>query len=324
LVPLEDINNILLNNNQSTTSINQFEALGILNLIFSAKEDFRARLTLAHRFYYGYGLAKDCHQSATYYKLSANEYFLEHEAGKKYTSDRDLLNDEESYSKKQKQDEILNYYKYSADKGITSSQLVVAHAYLAGGKYFEKNPEMAKKYFEKAASLGEREAYGGLGNIYLKGIGVKPDYEKAKHYFEIGANLKDGGSYVGLGKMHLHGKGVPINEFLALQYFNKSSISNFPEGLYNLGLMYLTGKGVSQHYQNAFNLLLAASTKGYVLANYFLGEMYLNGYGILRNCDTAVKYYKSVAEKTSHSIILDEAFENYNDGDYLDSLLKYI
>lgn len=83
----------------------------------------------------------------------------------------------------------------------------------------------AIEYYTKSADKGLSLAQCRLGQLYLQGIGIEPDYHKA---FEL---------------------------------FSKAATRN-SDALYELGQLYLTGKGVEKNTNTALELFLDALEKG--------------------------------------------------------------
>jgi SEL1 protein len=192
-----------------------------------------------------------------------------------------------------------------------------------GIRGFEQNSDIAREHFEIAAEAGENEAFGPLGNMYLKGIGVNQNNETALKYFKIGSEKGDLTSLNGLGYMYANGFGVEKDLKKAAEFFEKSSNKGNPEGQYNLGLFYMTGQGVPLNYKNAYNLMTAAAAQHQTLANYYLGIMHLKGLGASKDCELAVKFLKTVSDRSPISRIMDDAYELFLEGDFTNSLLKY-
>eukprot|EP01080_Neovahlkampfia_damariscottae_P004750 gene4750-8332_t len=300
------------------------KSLALLNFVSSAYiEDIRSQILLGYKFYKGYGVVKDCQKASKYYSNAAAFAKKYYEKGGAPFTEKVKLDDENAISFKQSQADIMDYYQYSANKGVSSSHLILGYANMYGIRGFEQNSEAARTHFESAAEAGENEAYGPLGNMYLKGIGVKQDNETAMKYFEKGSEKGDLSSYNGLGFIYANGFGVEKDLTKAAKYFEMSSNKGNPEGQYNLGLFYMTGKGVTLNYKNAYNLMTAAAAQHQTLANYYLGVMHLKGLGATKDCELAVKFFKTIVDKGPHTKIMDEAYDLYLSGDFLESLLKY-
>lgn len=84
-------------------------------------------------------------------------------------------------------------------------------AYIAetGFYYYESRRfELALKYYEMAAELGEKSVYPGLGYIWYYGRTGKCDYEKAFRWFTLAAENGDIQSEYKLADMYKNGYGV--------------------------------------------------------------------------------------------------------------------
>ena len=300
------------------------EIQSLTNLIYSSLGGTTAaHIALGYRHLYGHGVPKSCKTAAHYYSMAADDLVEEFSDGKIPVVEHVRLNDETAIQNKQSQDDVMEYYQYSASKGSSSSKLIVGYAMMYGLRGFEQNGDMARRLFEQAAEAGEYEAYGALGNMYLKGVeGITRNNETAYKYFKKGAEKKDPGSLNGLGKMFLEGatneEGKYILEpdyVMAANFFNKSAAAGSSEGQYNLGMLYFEGKGVKKSFKQALQLLTGAAQHGQILGRYQLAKMYLYGLGTSKNCDVAIKFYKSVVEKASWTSIMDIAFDKYVSGE---------
>lgn len=236
------------------------------------------------------------------------------------------MTDQTALQQKQTQEDVMDYYQYSAEKGSASSQLIVGYAHMYGLRGMQQNGQLARQFFERAAQAGEFEAYAALGNMYAKGLGgIAQNNASAFKYFEKGAKVNDAASLNGLGYMYLHGSTghykLERNYQLAAHYFNESASQGNSEAQYNLGVMYLTGIGVGRNYQKALHLLTLSAHQGQIMARYQLGLMYLDGLGTAPDCEVAVKFLKNVVEKGSWTHIMELAFEKYLQGDEMHTAL---
>lgn len=299
-------------------------SLSLLNFLSSSMSgNTKSAMALGYKYFKGYQVEPDCKRAAKLYQIAADETKESIENGAAPFVEKVKLEDDDSLSQKQTLTDVMEYYKYSAQKGVSTSQLIYGYANLYGLRGVNQNIEQAIKYFEMAASAGESEAYGPLGNMYLKGIGVEKDFEKAKSYFTKGIAKGDPNSFNGLGNMYLNGIGVTMDVSKAFTYFNASSSKGNPEGQYYYGYLFLKGIGTPINYKNAFNLFTVSAQQHNVLAYYQLGVMALNGLGMSTDCNSAVKFFKMVAEKGPTSGLLDQGYNSFLEGNYRDSFLYY-
>lgn len=313
-------------------------ALAIVNYEFSSMAgNPKSAMANGYRHLFGYGFPKSCDMAVMYYKAAAEKVVDELTSGKKSFLEKLRLNDEVAIQEKQSQEDVMDYYEYSANKGVTQSQLIVGYANLYGLRGVPQNPDIAREYFERAAAAGEPEAFAPLGNMYAKGIGVPQNNLTAYKYFKMGADRGDGSSMNGLGSLYIQGAGVPKDYKMAAYWFNKSASTGNPEGQYNLGLLYasklylntqsdceLDGLGVPKNYRIAINLFQASAAQGQTMSHFKLGEMHLKGLGVPKSCDVAVQFFKFVAERAPWLEQMETAYRFYQNQDFKDSFLLYL
>jgi len=98
-----------------------------------------------------------------------------------------------------------------AERGDVNAQLELGHAYSKGEKV-DKNYEISKDFFEKAAAQGDPEAMTALGIIYFLGRGVTQDYVKSRELFEKAVNQGYLPALQCLSKIYKEGLGVAKDE----------------------------------------------------------------------------------------------------------------
>ena len=91
---------------------------------------------------------------------------------------------------RQKEEDVIQYIQYNADRGDASLQMILGYSYMWGLRGLEQDPVQAEHYFKLAASRGEAAAYGALGSIHAQGMVaenfLQRDYSKAEEYFKKG------------------------------------------------------------------------------------------------------------------------------------------
>lgn len=81
--------------------------------------------------------------------------------------------------------------------------------------------------------------------LYRKGIGVRKNAELALKYFQKAANLGNIDGLFSVGMMYFTGEGMRRNYKRALDYFSRAAASNHPEACGYLAYMYTEGLGVN-------------------------------------------------------------------------------
>ncbi|MBU2938561.1 SEL1-like repeat protein [Lacinutrix sp. C3R15] len=200
-------------------------------------------------------------------------------------------------------------------KGITNVKTVEEEnediafdLYRKGEKSFENHDfSKALQFFDKAKSLGYKDAYYYLSHIYYTGLSVKVDYKKAYTYAKEGYDLGSIPATYQLGKYLANGTGVTKNKTEANRLFQKEyqikwfkdqySKYKTPFHAYAIGYMYSEGYGgVQKDEEIAVMWYKHAAVSGSLTAIGNLGVLYEEGNGISKDIIEAVKYYRKAAE----------------------------
>ena len=142
--------------------------------------------------------------------------------------------------------------------------------YLTQFKEVEPNMALARKWFQKAADLGDAFAQVCVGVMYKhgpkKGYDVAQDYGLALQFFEKAAAQDDAGGQFNLATMFADGRGVPQSTTDARQYYELAAAQGHSEAQNNLGLMYEEGDGVPRNWDKAMDLYEQSAKQGNIVA----------------------------------------------------------
>ncbi|KAH0792540.1 chitin synthase regulatory factor chr2 [Histomonas meleagridis] len=184
--------------------------------------------------------------------------------------------------------EAIKYFKLSADKGDSKSQLFYGKLLYEGDK-LPKDKNDALYYLKLSERNGNENASLILGKIY-------ENDNNMKEAFNIYKSLADKDipeACYEAGKILFYGTGIPKDEINGIKYLEKSANSGFKEAKYLLGTIYQEGSNVvKKDSHKAIELLksipLTNSNAIYELAkaNESIG-----------NIDESKKYYKEAADK---------------------------
>ncbi len=116
-----------------------------------------------------------------------------------------------------------------------------------------------------------------LGDLYLDGMGEKPQLKKAFYFYQKAARTGDIHSMVELGVFYEQGKGTKKNIGKAINWWYKASKVKNEKALFCLGKLYEEGKFVSSDQRQAEVFFTEAAQKGSPEASQHLGKMYLTG-----------------------------------------------
>lgn len=287
--------------------------------------DVVASTELGERYYSGIGTEKDIDTAIAYFIKAADAGYpiAEFILGKLYDEGQYVEHDSHR---------AMEYYQKAADKGYPQAQYALGQMYYLGQdceksdtealywilKAAEKleapdiyivlamiykdssddeirNEDKAFEYAEKAADMGEENAYNLLGTFYELGCGVQQNYEKAIQYYELAAENGVEIAYLNIGAFYQAGIGVPRDEQKAVEYFQYGANSGNMYCLNALGMCYKNGTGVSQDYEKAFELFLNAAYAGNFAGEVNVGLAYDEGQGTPEDKVEAKKWFTLAA-----------------------------
>jgi SEL1 protein len=281
-----------------------------------------ADLTLGYKYAFGHDVVKSCPKAANKYQGVAKIVSEMPEP----RQEQDLIRLSEtmdSSNERTKEDDIVQFYQYSADIGDPAAQVTMGTLYLQGAYGVPRDYHHAFDYFQQAANRGDVAGISNLGFMYAQGLGTDQDNETAIKLYREAANKGNAQAQTNLGFMYWNGYGVQESYSEALRYFKLAADQGYAEAQVNLGTMYYTGEGVKQDFGKALSYFSLAAQQGNLLAVYNLAEMHHHGLGTPASCLLAVQLYKKVAEKGPWSEIIEKAHKLFINGEYESSLLRY-
>ena len=187
-------------------------SLALTLLYLSSQKNSYAKLALGNKYYRGIGVQKNLDIATNYYREEAYNAVEYHNKINRpnHIEKINLISKEYmsfKYSSKEvgSVDDIIEYYKLEAKKGLISYILNLGKRYLFG-QDVEQDFEQAHYYFEYGASLNDTNCKYFLGELYLNGWGVETNYTKAYDiFFDTISFAKSANS---LGYMYYYGYGV--------------------------------------------------------------------------------------------------------------------
>jgi len=95
------------------------------------------------------------------------------------------------------------------------------------------------------AELGDVDAQGKLGLIYLRGLDVPQDYQEAARWLLAAANQGHSMAQYSLGGMYYTGEGIPQDYEEAIRWYQASAKQGNVLAQNNLGWLYATAEDLS-------------------------------------------------------------------------------
>lgn len=172
---------------------------------------------------------------------------------------------------------ILSYAQRAAVTEWTPEAEKSAQAFVDSLRFLPSNPKVIEQaglivrgdtphdavaLLAPAAEEGDVEAAVFLGNLYLYGRKMDPDYEAARKWLEIAA--KDGrpDAMYNLGAMYDKAVGMPRDLTTAIKWFTLAADQRDAQAQLNIALLYLNGDGVPKDIATAELWLKRAAGNG--------------------------------------------------------------
>lgn len=112
----------------------------------------------------------------------------------------------------------MKMFKPLADKNNVAAQVNLGNLYMKGWGV-EPNYLLARHWYLKAAEQGERMAQTKLGILYYYGLGVDRDPLQAARWFQKAANQGETSAQTILGSLYSSGDGVIMNRSMAFYWY---------------------------------------------------------------------------------------------------------
>jgi TPR repeat protein len=187
-------------------------------------------------------------------------------------------------------------YAKSCDNGDPNSCRVLGDIYLTGKGLAPDYTQSAAAY-RKACDAGAPKGCTSLASAYSDGKGVARDLVHAAEFFRKGC---DGGEAWGcamLGAYYKDGKGVGRDWSQAAVYYQKGCDDGVPWACNNLGSLYEDGLGVAQNWSQTFELYRKSCDMGWPLGCSNLGTLYGGGRGVAQDHVKEAELYRKACDR---------------------------
>ncbi len=158
--------------------------------------------------------------------------------------DRIRLTDNGKRVHVQSQDDVVQYYRYNAERGDVHAQVVLGQLHYQGGHGVEPNLPEAMRFFDAAARAGDGNAMAYLGEMLASIF----DF-----FFWLLVPLKKFTPF-----RYAMGRGVKQSNSTARDYYEKAAAKNSLAGMTGLASLYLNGQGIAKDYAAALKVLIGA------------------------------------------------------------------
>jgi TPR repeat protein len=175
--------------------------------------------------------------------------------------------------------------------------MLLAQIYANGRGAVAKDPEAARKYFEKAFYFGHIPAATALGDIYYNGVDRPRDLKKAFTWYRKAAVFQHAPADVAVARMYASGEAQGgVDRVKALAWYAQAAKLNHPQALHALAVAFDRGEGVVPDPAVALNLYKRAAVAGDPAAQAAIGTYFYEGAaGAPRDLAVARRWFERAA-----------------------------
>jgi len=148
-------------------------------------------------------------------------------------------------------DLAFNCFRTASDKGHPEAINNIGGFYRDGGTVVERNLELAAKFFEKSATLGNAFGQLNLALALQRGEGVAKDDHRAFELLTESAAQGNAEAMNALGMCHYHGNGVEKNFYKAMRWYRSSAALGYAPAMDNIATCCDFGHGVQKSPESA-------------------------------------------------------------------------
>jgi TPR repeat protein len=180
-----------------------------------------------------------------------------------------------------------------AETGDVSAMTLLGELHLRG-LGVRLDPARAANWYRLAAARGDREARAQLALLLVRGEGVERDQAEALRLFEQAA--AEGHVQAATDAAMIHLAADPPNHASAARLLARASESGAPDALYALAQLTRAGQGVPEDQRRATALLREAAERGLVEAQVDYAIRVGRGEGAERDDAEAARWFRAAAD----------------------------
>lgn len=188
--------------------------------------------------------------------------------------------------------QALHWFNKSSAQGNLAAEVNIGIYYYDIGQY-----QTAFKIFQSSALKGYSVGQYHLAQLYDVGPGqdqgIKKSPQLAVKWYTKAAKAGDAGAQYQLGSCYLVGHGIPQSFTHALKWSTRAAEQNFKSAQYAVSLMHAQGIGTSQSYEDGLKWCQRAAQLGHRAAQEKLG--WINGIPIPNQSDQSMLTTFSIA-----------------------------
>jgi TPR repeat protein len=187
-------------------------------------------------------------------------------------------------------------FKHLAELGDSEAKGYLGIMYMSGWGTAEDD-SAGFYWLTEAAKDGDRRGMYALGIAYETGEGVVANPREALRWYEAAERKGEADAMNKIGTLYHRGApGITQSDDSALIWFNKAAHAGSMDGISNLALMHELGLAGASNPDEALRWHRRAADAGYTRGMVDLGWVHENGIGVRASPDSAAYWYRRAAE----------------------------
>ncbi|AQR72550.1 hypothetical protein BXU08_01715 [Sphingomonas sp. LM7] len=179
---------------------------------------------------------------------------------------------------------------------VGEAAVILGNVYLNGFGPVARDPQEARKWFDRASDVGHVPGAKKLGDLYAEGIGIPRDMARAVTWYTRAAKLNHPNAQTALADILWTGEeGVAQDRKAALGWYQAAARNGNAAALYALGRAYDLGEGVKPDAELAMGFYKTAALGGSAPAKAAMGTYFYEGKLLAKDDATARKWFEAAA-----------------------------
>jgi TPR repeat protein len=179
---------------------------------------------------------------------------------------------------------------------LGEAAMLLGGIYLKGAGPVEKDPNEARRWYERAFEVGHVAAAKIVGDMAYNGVGGARDLKRAVKWYARGARYGHAPSQFAMARMYETGEAGKTDLKLAAIWYNEAAKVDYPPALYALAYAYDRGAGVKPDPARAAGLYKTAALKGDPGARAVIAGYFYTGQGVTKDLVAARGWFEAAAK----------------------------
>lgn len=259
-----------------------------------------AMMAASDMYLEGLGVSKD-ESKVLYWKeklgfmgnLDAQKYVLSHNTIE-FTHTNTNFNEVLEFARRNVKSANYPWAKYCYERAVSLGSKDAAFElgqWLYEGNGIDRDAPKAAELLGSCGEAGNIEAQKLLASMYRENRGITPDIEQEMYWIQKAAENGDADLQSKLAEAYLNGYGVPKDKKLSAEWYEKAALQGNQDAIALTAANYFEGNGIKKDYEIAMSYFVRLTTDSQL--NF--ADRVFNGIGIKKNKKLGAVMYEKIA-----------------------------